>query len=111
MRRFSSIVFATAVMITPALAGAPPKSVQLAACAQKELTALHFYSGPIDGLIGPATRQAGDKYIAWMKGGAGEPGWNQPRLSSGTAALWCEKVASAHPEVAKFYKDYLAGRY
>lgn len=106
--KLKSIVLLTVVLTTPAFAG-PPDSVKVAACVQKELSQLQFYGGPVDGLIGPGTRQAGDKYIAWMKAGAGGNGWNQPPLTARTAKLWCQKVAEAHKEVYPFYALYLKG--
>ena len=104
-----SAIFAVAALCfcTPALAA----NIKAGACVQKELSQLQFYSGPIDGLVGPGTRHAGDQYIAWMKGGAGGAGWNQPPLTAGNADFWCEKVAGGHSEVAKYYKAYLKGQY
>lgn len=73
-------------------------------CVQKELNVLGFNAGPVDGKVGVRTFMAGEAYIRYMKANA-ERGWAQPSLSFDTAALWCEKVAQAHPVVARFWRE------
>jgi hypothetical protein len=71
-------------------------------CVQNQLNALGFNSGRPDGTIGPRTRQASEEYRAWMAGGAGGDGWNQPALTALNGQAWCEQAAKDHPEVARF---------
>ena len=90
--------------------GAPAfaQNIHAVACVQKQMNHLKLNAGQVDGLIGNQTRAASDAYIAWMKSGPGGPDWAQPRLTSGNAAHWCEKVGEAHPQTAKYWREYQA---
>jgi TPR repeat protein len=74
-------------------------------CAQKQLNVLGFSAGIPDGIVGVRTFIAGETYIGFMRA-VSETGWKQPSLGPTTAALWCEKVAEAHPKVAVYWKMY-----
>jgi hypothetical protein len=71
-------------------------------CVQNQLNELGFPAGPADGKLGSQTVQAAKAYIAYMKANA-EPGWAMAVVTKSTAKHWCEKVAEAHPKVAKFW--------
>ena len=87
----------TAVSASAALAEQPGIR-----CVQNQLNALGFNLGVPDGTIGQRTRAAAEQYRAWMAGGAGEAGWSQPALTALNGQAWCEEIAQAHPEVAKY---------
>jgi hypothetical protein len=82
------------------------QDIHAVACVQKQMNHLGFDAGSVDGLIGAKTRAAADAYIAYMKGGPGGEGWAQPRLNASNAAHWCEKVGEAHPQTAKYWREY-----
>ncbi|MEO8683504.1 MAG: tetratricopeptide repeat protein [Devosia sp.] len=70
-------------------------------CVQNELNALGYDAGPVDGSVGGRTLAAAYQYILAMK--AQDPTWNDSIVTSSYAKHWCEKVAEAHPDVARFW--------
>ena len=97
IHRFTS-VFAFSVGLAVALpALSDEASVK---CVQEEFNALGYEAGTADGKMGAKSRNAAEKYAAFMA--EKTPGWVMEPLSNDSAALWCEKVAEAWPDVAQF---------
>ena len=71
-------------------------------CVQEELNGLGYDAGSADGKMGGKSRSAAEKYAAFMA--EKTPGWAMEPLSNDSAALWCEKVAEAWPDVAHFFQ-------
>ena len=102
----SGKIFAAALLLSLGL-GATSAAAQASAtdavkCVQQQLDKLGFDAGPADGLVGGQTFRASETYIRYMRANA-EKGWAMPSLYAGNAALWCEKVADAHPKVASYW--------
>lgn len=104
----SGKIFAAALLLSLGL-GATSATAQATAtdaikCVQHQLDKLGFDPGPADGLVGGQTFRSSETYIRYMRANA-EKGWAMPSLYAGNAALWCEKVADAHPKVATYWHD------
>lgn len=100
MNNQSTFIFAFAAGLAVALpAFSDEASVN---CVQQQLNALGYEAGNADGKMGAKSRNAAEKYAAFMAEKA--PGWAMEPLSNDSAALWCQTVAEAWPEVAQFFQ-------
>ncbi len=76
-------------------------------CVQGELKALGYYTGEITGKIDPATKAAGDAYVAYMT--AANPGWQQALLSPNEAAMWCKQLVADDPKKMSSFLEAAQG--
>lgn len=93
--KYSIILALTIFLSISSRAEAASEDLQ---CVQEQLNQLGFDAGPSDGLIGKRTVNASNQYVAKMK--SNYPDWSMPQLSNETAALWCQKVSEANPNLA-----------
>ena len=89
------LVFALSLFAAAASAAQPGMR-----CVQSQLTALGFDPGSVDGFYGGKTRSAADAYNEWISLKDGD--LVLPPLTKTNGMMWCEQIASAVPEMAKF---------
>lgn len=67
------------------------------ACVQEQLQALEIETGPIDGLLGPATKRGLGELIDKRPILA-----SLPNLTPRTAVTWCREIAESDPRLRRF---------
>lgn len=101
MKILTIVTIGTIVTATPAMAAS-----EAVRCVQSELNELGYTAGQADGLFGNTTFQAAEDYRERML--ANSPGWSQPPLTEQNAALWCEQVAEAFPQISQHFDAFKA---
>ena len=94
--RFCGVVFATVVVVTPAIAS------DSAACVQSGLADLGYQPGPADGALGRQSLSAANAF-------AQDTGLKLPDLEDETAKQWCDEIQTfASSPKATILKTFVA---
>jgi TPR repeat protein len=84
------------------VAGAAEPATDAVRCVQKQLNALGFEAGSVDGLVGVKTFLASEAYVRYMRA-KGEDGLARMAFNVRRAHEWCEMVANDFPTVAPYW--------
>lgn len=74
-------------------------------CVQKQLVAMGYRPGSVDGKLGPQTVTASEAYRKYMK--SRYPGWNQESITISNSEHWCRHLAVADGRGSAPYQDYM----